>query len=238
MAGDGAALRRYLAGLQAADHPTRDIDVWRIESLAATIALAEGRLPAARAHADHALAAGADSWNDTAMAMHIYIHAFANRLDGDPGRDLPRMAALADAVGGPIVRLLETWMQVDMGDLAQAAYVMSRVGEGRIAAMPEFFLGSMGLAAATGIAIALEDPHWMAVVRRAWEPIETQICGIAWAPLPAAGHYAGLLDRRMSNDSAARRAFALATDAHERFEAPGFEDYAQVVRAIDGPPYA
>ena len=81
-------------------------------------------------------------------------------------------------------------------------------------------------------------PHWMAVVRRAWEPIETQICGIAWAPLPAAGHYAGLLDRRMSNDSAARRAFALATDAHERFGAPGFEDYAQVVRAIDGPPYA
>jgi hypothetical protein len=225
----GAAYRKHLDEYGASEYTRRDIDLWRTNSMEAAIALAEGRTADSRRHAELAYAAGADSWNHTAIAIHAYMCAFNDRLDGRPDRSIESLRELTDSVGGPVVRLLHTWVAAEAGDRPYGAYVLTRMGADRLMVLPEFFLGSMALAAVAGTALAIGDPAWMEVAYRAMSPIEGQLCGVAWAPLPAADHYLGLLATRLERTDAAARHFERAASLHERFGASGFAAYSRQV---------
>jgi len=218
--GDGAAYRRAAASFDLSDPRIAANDMTVGSQLQACVALFDGRTAHARELADHALAIG--SWGDASIGNHGWQLLLADWLDGRVVDSRARAAAAYRRYGGQPTRLTHAWTEAVAGEVAGALTLLERVGRARLARIPELFLGSIGLAAGAEAVVTLGAVMWAEPFLEALAPIGDQMCGVPWAPFPAAAFYAGQLHALLGDVEAADRSFTHATGLHERMRAPAF----------------
>lgn len=217
---DGAAYRRAAASFDLSDPRLAANDRTVGSQLQACVALFEGRTADARALAERALAVG--SWGDASIGNHGWQLLLADWLDGRVDDSRARAAAGYRHYGGQPTRLTHAWTEAAAGERDVALALLDRVGRDRLARIPELFLGSVGLAAGAAAVVTLDAVSWATPFLEALAPIGDQMCGVPWAPFPAAAFYAGQLHGLLGDVAAADRSFARAVELHERMQAPAF----------------
>ena len=236
--GDGIAYRRAAASFDLSDPRIASNDMTVGSQLQACVALFDGRIADARGLAQRALAVG--SWGDASIGNHGWQLLLADWLDGRAADSRARAAAAYQRYGGQPMRLTHAWTEAAAGEDAGALALLERVGRDRLARVPELFLGSVGLAAGAEAVVTLRAVPWAEPFLDALELIGDQMCGVPWAPFPAAAFYAGQLHALRGDIDAADRSFTQATALHERMCAPAFvavtqAEHGRVLLASDRP---
>lgn len=235
---DGAAYRRAATSFDLSDPRLSANDRTVGSQLQACVALLDGRTADARVLSERALAVG--SWGDASIGNHGWQLLLADWLDGRVVDSRARAAAAYRHYGGQPTRLTHAWTEAAAGASDTALALLDRVGRERLSRVPELFLGSVGLAAGAAAVVTLGAVTWAEPFLEALTPLMDQMCGVPWAPFPAAAFYAGQLQGLLGDVAAADRSFTRAVELHERMQAPAFvaltqAEHGRVLLGTDRP---
>ncbi len=216
--GEGEALWELAAEIADDPRHRREVDQWRMTSLAATFALFDGDLERARKLADEALPLGREPWGEAGLVVHGLVHLLIDVTAGEPERSLERWREVARTVPSDAMRASWSWVEALAGDRDTAGATVEGVVP-RLGRLAENFMGGMGLVGAAETALALDRPNLIQPLREVLQPLNAVMLGHPWAPSRAAADVLSLLDVRAGDSTAAETNSAMALDLYQRLGA-------------------
>ena len=214
---DGDAFRREAKRFVVDESVRREIDSWRFESMAGSVAFFEGRTDDARAAFDEASALAASAWGDSGGLMYACALLVCDALDSTAS-SLDALERLFEARGVGVLRPCVAWARLLNGDESGAREMMDGFRVSSIDWYPEHLLGGNCLIAAAEVACGLRDEALQVATDRALRRVSQLVLGLPWSPSFAAADALALLAQARGDAAEAHR---LARLAHDRYAALG-----------------